>query len=58
MEVDGGLVVKKLQMEDSGMFQCFATNGAGEESLNLWLRVKSEYSFCVLLHIHFFHTVN
>ncbi|XP_052122730.1 protein sidekick [Frankliniella occidentalis] len=41
MEVDGSLVVKKVQMEDSGMFQCFATNEAGEDSISLWLRVKS-----------------
>ncbi|KAK3912682.1 Protein sidekick [Frankliniella fusca] len=41
MEVDGSLVVKKVQMEDSGMFQCFASNGAGEDSVSLWLRVKT-----------------
>lgn len=42
LELDGSLLVKKLHMEDAGMFQCFATNEAGEESISLWLRVKSE----------------
>lgn len=43
LELDGSLVVKKLQMEDSGMYQCIATNEAGEDSISLWLRVKSKW---------------
>ncbi|XP_046403358.1 protein sidekick [Ischnura elegans] len=38
---DGSLQIRKLRMEDSGMFQCIATNDAGEESLTTWLRVKT-----------------
>ena len=39
---DGSLVIKKLRMEDSGMFQCLAANEAGEESVYTWLKVKSK----------------
>jgi len=39
---DGSLVIRKLRMEDSGMFQCLATNEAGEDSVYTWLKVKSK----------------
>lgn len=39
---DGSLMIKKLRMEDSGMFQCLAANEAGEESVYTWLKVKSK----------------
>jgi protein sidekick len=39
---DGSLVIRKLRMEDSGMFQCLAANEAGEDSLYTWLKVKSK----------------
>ncbi|XP_069695045.1 protein sidekick isoform X3 [Periplaneta americana] len=38
---DGSLVIKKLRMEDSGMFQCLAANEAGEDSIYTWLKVKT-----------------
>jgi protein sidekick len=38
----GSLVIKKLRMEDSGMFQCLAANEAGEDSIYTWLKVKSK----------------
>ncbi|XP_049831894.1 protein sidekick isoform X2 [Schistocerca gregaria] len=38
---DGSLVIKKLTMEDSGMFQCLAANEAGEDSAYTWLKVKT-----------------
>nr|XP_018910641.1 PREDICTED: protein sidekick isoform X1 [Bemisia tabaci] len=41
IEEDGALVIKKLRMEDSGMFQCVASNEAGSESINTWLKVKT-----------------
>ncbi|KAJ9598493.1 hypothetical protein L9F63_010813, partial [Diploptera punctata] len=37
---DGSLQIKKLRMEDSGMFQCLAANEAGEDSIYTWLKVK------------------
>ncbi|KAG8231178.1 hypothetical protein J437_LFUL007938 [Ladona fulva] len=33
--------IRKLRMEDSGMFQCIASNLAGEDSFTTWLRVKT-----------------
>ncbi|XP_067013442.2 protein sidekick isoform X2 [Anabrus simplex] len=40
--VEGGsLVIKKLSMEDSGMYQCLAANEAGEDSTYTWLKVKT-----------------
>ncbi|XP_048507645.1 protein sidekick isoform X4 [Athalia rosae] len=41
MEEDGSLVIRKLSMEDSGMFQCLATNKAGEASVYTWLKAKT-----------------
>ncbi|KAJ8687397.1 hypothetical protein QAD02_023191 [Eretmocerus hayati] len=41
MEEDGSLTIKKLAMEDSGMFQCLATNEAGEASSYTWLKAKT-----------------
>lgn len=38
---DGSLVIRKLRMEDSGMFQCLAANEAGEDSVYTWLKVKT-----------------
>ena len=42
MEEDGSLTIKKLSMDDSGMFQCLASNEAGESSSYTWLKAKSE----------------
>lgn len=44
---DHSLVIKKLSMEDSAMFQCLASNEAGEKSSYTWLKVKSKYPFSV-----------
>lgn len=44
MKADNTLIIKKLTLEDEGMFQCLATNEAGEKSAYTWLRVKSESS--------------
>ncbi|XP_058815648.1 protein sidekick isoform X3 [Topomyia yanbarensis] len=38
---DHSLVIKKLSMEDSAMFQCLASNEAGEKSSYTWLKVKN-----------------
>lgn len=51
IEEDNSLVVKTLRVEDSGMYQCWASNDAGENSIATWLKVKSEY--CGF--IYFFH---
>ncbi|XP_019697114.1 protein sidekick isoform X2 [Harpegnathos saltator] len=41
IEQDGSLTIKKLTMDDSGMFQCLASNEAGEASSYTWLRAKT-----------------
>ncbi|XP_051172890.1 protein sidekick isoform X3 [Leptopilina boulardi] len=41
LEEDGSLTIKKLTMEDSGMFQCLASNEAGEASSYTWIRAKT-----------------
>ncbi|XP_055684947.1 protein sidekick isoform X2 [Lutzomyia longipalpis] len=38
---DNALVIKKLTMDDSAMFQCLASNEAGEKSAYTWLKVKT-----------------
>ncbi|XP_076288638.1 sidekick cell adhesion molecule isoform X2 [Lasioglossum baleicum] len=40
MEEDGSLTIKKLTMSDSGMFQCLASNEAGEASSSTWLKAR------------------
>lgn len=44
VEEDGTLVIKKLNIEDSGMFQCEAENEAGSDSISTWLKVKSKFT--------------
>ncbi|XP_014300001.2 protein sidekick isoform X2 [Microplitis demolitor] len=38
---DGTLVIKRLTMSYAGMFQCLASNDAGESSSYTWLKVKT-----------------
>ncbi|XP_073831568.1 sidekick cell adhesion molecule isoform X3 [Musca autumnalis] len=38
---DNALHIKKLELEDSAMYQCLAVNEAGEKSAYTWLRVKT-----------------
>ncbi|XP_064211219.1 protein sidekick isoform X2 [Tribolium castaneum] len=40
LEEDNSLRIKKLLINDSGMFQCFAKSEAGESSISTWLKVK------------------
>lgn len=40
---DNSLVIRRLTMEDAAMFQCLASNEAGEATSYTWLKVKSEY---------------
>lgn len=42
--VGGSLQVNGLLPDDTGMFQCFARNMAGEVQTNTYLAVTSEYS--------------
>ena len=39
---NGSLVINYMRREDSGMFQCSASNSAGYTTSYTWLRVKSE----------------
>lgn len=39
----GGLRIQKLRPEDSGIFQCFASNDGGEIQTSTYLDVTSEY---------------
>ncbi|XP_064211220.1 protein sidekick isoform X3 [Tribolium castaneum] len=41
LEEDNSLRIKKLLINDSGMFQCFAKSEAGESSISTWLKVKT-----------------
>lgn len=43
---DGSLKIQKLAMEDGGMFQCVASNSAGQATAYTWLKVKSK-SVCL-----------
>lgn len=38
---DNTLVIEKVDLDDSGVFQCLASNEAGEKSSYAWIRVKS-----------------
>lgn len=38
---DNTLVIEKVGLEDSGVFQCLASNEVGEKSSYAWIRVKS-----------------
>lgn len=42
MEEDDSFVIKRLTINDMGMYQCFARNEAGESSMSTWLKVKSK----------------
>lgn len=39
---DNALVIRSLQPSDSGVYQCWVSNDAGEDSQATWLRVKSK----------------
>ncbi|KPU75014.1 uncharacterized protein Dana_GF21177, isoform E [Drosophila ananassae] len=41
LSTDNTLVIKKLILDDAAMFQCLASNEAGENSASTWLRVKT-----------------
>lgn len=59
IDEDNSLKIKKLTMDDSAMFQCLASNEAGEKSSYTWLRVKSKYndfSYYQLIYFFSYHT--
>lgn len=45
---DNTLVIEKVDLEDSGVFQCLASNEAGEKSSYAWIRVKSMRNYTEL----------
>lgn len=49
LKADNTLIIKKLTLEDEGMFQCLASNEVGEKSAYTWMRVKSKSSY----HYHY-----
>lgn len=48
---DNTLVIGKVSLDDSGVFQCLASNEAGEKSSYAWIRVKSKY----LINVNVIH---
>lgn len=44
VELDRSLIINDLKMEDMGIYQCIASNEAGEASINTWLKIKSKFS--------------
>ncbi|XP_063378104.1 protein sidekick isoform X1 [Cydia fagiglandana] len=42
VEVDRSLVISDLKMDDMGIFQCIASNEAGESSIYTWLKIKTK----------------
>lgn len=47
---DNSLLIRKLSMDDSAMFQCLARNEAGDKSSYTWLKVKSKFYFIFFLN--------
>ena len=45
---NGSLIINYMRREDSGMFQCSASNEAGYTTGYTWLRVKSKRRIIVL----------
>ena len=43
---DGGLQISGLVPDDTGMFQCFARNAAGEVQTSTYLAVTSKLGLC------------
>lgn len=41
---DNTLVIEKVSLDDSGVFQCLASNEAGEKSAYAWIKVKSKFT--------------
>lgn len=44
MTQGGSLKIENLELSDSGVYQCFASNAAGETKVSAWIKVdrKSE----------------
>ncbi|XP_053624713.1 protein sidekick isoform X3 [Plodia interpunctella] len=42
VEVNRSLVITNLRMEDMGIYQCIASNEAGESSIYTWLKIKTK----------------
>lgn len=49
LKADNTLIIKKLTLEDEGMFQCLASNEVGEKSAYTWMRVKSKSSISITI---------
>lgn len=51
VEVDRSLIINELKMEDMGVYQCIASNDAGESSIYTWLKIKSKFNFWCWVHL-------
>lgn len=51
LKADNTLIIKKLTLDDEGMFQCLASNEVGEKSAYTWMRVKSKSSINLSLSL-------
>lgn len=49
---DGSLKIPMVRSKDEGIYQCVATNLAGNSSLTLTLSVLGKYGFCILCWLY------
>ena len=48
------LIINEIEWDDQGMYQCFLTNGVGEDTRSTWLRIKSKFfKFIYTLEIRY-----
>lgn len=52
LKADNTLIIKKLTLDDEGMFQCLASNEVGEKSAYTWMRVKSKSSIYIDISLY------
>lgn len=50
---DNTLIIKKVGLNDSAVFQCLASNEAGEKSSYAWVKVKSKFIISILFFLTF-----
>lgn len=58
VEVDRSLIINALTMEDMGVYQCIASNDAGDSSIYTWLKIKSKFLIVLMLSTYFYCKVS